>query len=217
VTQLVHGQALVPVNDILGTTGAGAGNTFLNDGVLDQVLAVNDIVRRGRTQGSTEGQYLGLLRNNHTDAEAVSSTVNPYTVSVGRVPPYPSLPANSMEKFDIYLLDAIMRRESGSGTIEATLFINDLDVFMGWGVDDAGLAVTQIRSRILAAWDTITVFSSDAVGLQGNEMPVARIGQRLTRGSSLIFLTESSATSVYDCIMTLGIFPVGLGQDVAVS
>jgi len=211
----IDSDALGVLNRALGLTGAGSGVTELADGVVDQVLTVNEIARRGRTQTDVQGIYTPTFRNEHTDAESITNPVNPYNPG-NRVPPYPRpVPA----QFDIFLIGASVRIASGtaSGLSVATLSLTVGTKSQGWGrEDDGGLALVAQPMR-LAFWDA-TASDGTAFGiLNGDRGTWQKIALRLPRGgggSILTFRSVSSVTVSIDCQLILGVFPASLGQDV---
>jgi len=208
----IDSDALQILTKSLGLTGPGAQITELTDGTVDQALDVVPIIRRSRTQMNKEGIYTAVMRNAHTDAETVTSTVTPYSLpNVSVIAPWPNpVPP----QFDMWLLSASVVRISGGGTLGATISIR-YPGQQGWGVQDAGGAlIASAVAHRLAHWDAVvtvgTVFGVQA----GSEDPTAFIGIRIPRGSTeLIFISVSSLTSAWECQLTLGLFPVALGQD----
>ena len=213
---LIDSDALGILTKSMGLEGRGAQETELNDGVVDQMLNVVPIVRRGRTQAGKEGIYSATMRTNHTGAVTVTNTVEPYAVgTVAVVPPYPN-PVGP--QFDIWLLEASVRQVSGTGGVDATLSVR-YPGQQGWGINETGL--TQIlvaQAHRLAHWNAVVTVGTNFAVLAGSLQPTAKIGLRLARGGAteLIFIVLSTATSAWDCQLTLGVFPVALGQDAIV-
>lgn len=212
----VDSQALAIVNRALGLFGAGAPLTEFMDGSVDQVLDIGQLVRRGRTVAKSQGIFMGLLRNIHGAADSQTSSFQPYLGGTGRIAPYPQpMPPG----FDIWVLSAFVRRLSGTGTFTGALFIDPNTTNLGWGVDEAGQAVSAAARMPLAFWDSLaTQLDTFAITEQGQ--PWFNIGQRLFRLNrddvGLLFSSTSSAIATYDCFIMMGVFPVGLGQDVLV-
>lgn len=206
----VDSDALGIVTKALGLTGRGAAITEFLDAQLDQTLDVLPLVRRGRTQAGTEGIFTGVLQNVHGAANSLTTSVNPYNIATGRIAPYPDpVPA----QFDIWLLAAVVRQNSGTGTLSAVLdFQSNVQ---GWGVDDSGVAVVATLTQPLAFWDAVAV-EGITFGLRnGARGPYARLGIRLPRFGDpvLTFRSTSSAVATFSCQVVLGVFPVSLGQD----
>ena len=212
----IDSQALELVNRALGLTGAGAPLTEFLDGFVDQTLDIGALVRRGRTLAKSTGVFFGLLRNIHGAADTQTSSFPPYTGGTGGIVPYPSpMPLG----FDIWVLAAFVRQLSGSGTFTGALMIDPNTTILGWGVDQAGLAVNAIARMPLVFWDSL-VTQTDEFALMEDGQPWAKIGIRLFRLNRndvrLLFSSTSSAIATFDCFIMMGVFPVGLGQDIQV-
>jgi len=209
----IDSDALGVLNKALGLTGAGSQITELTDGVVDQALDVVPAIRRGRTQSATEGIYTARLENAHTGATSLSNPINPFALTgTQAIAPYPSpMP----DRFDLWLLAASVRQTSGSGTLSAALHVNYPAHVMG--ITTIG-AVGVIASMTLAFWDAVAVENITFGLLNGARGPLARIGHRLPRSitTQIVFATTSSATATFQLLLTLGVFPVSLGQDVLV-
>lgn len=219
MTQRFDSQALGDVNRALGLSGAGSPITELNDGVVDQSLSINEIARRGRTQGATQGLYTAVMRTVHVGATTVSIRVDPYNVAAANViAPYPPrMPVG----FDIWLLQASLREHSGGpSTLGATLSIDFSNDQQGWGEDNGGNLALSSQVHRIAHWDALISVVTDFGILAGSLQPSVYPRIRLPRGArpgasltELVFSTVSSATVTYDCQLLLGVFPAALGQD----
>ena len=219
MTKRIDSDALGILNRALGLTGAGSQVTELTDGVVDQFIEIGQLARRGRTQADVQGIYTPTLRNEHTDAESISNSIDPYNVGgTVVVAPYPDpVPA----QFDIWLLGASTRNVSGAaaGISNATLSIQVGTKSQGWGRVDDGTQVLVAQPIRLAYWNGWPTDGS-TFGLRGtNRGPHQRIGVRLPRGgggTAILFRTVSTLTTTVDCQIILGVFPVALGQDIVV-
>jgi hypothetical protein len=209
----IDSDALGIVTKALGIEGKGSSETELLDGQVDQVLEVGNLARRGRTLAQTEGLFLARLRNAHAGASDESTTVNIYGITSGvEIAPYPApMPA----QFDIWVLSATLRRTTGSGTITGVLFANYPAQVMGISSQEGGPVGAGITSNALAVWDSIITSNLIDVGVLNEGGTLAKIGIRMPRAptTQLVFQSESSAVATYDCLVMLGVFPVGLGQD----
>ena len=211
----IDSDALGILNRSLGLSGIGSPVTELEDGIVDQTLSVNDIARRGRSLAATEGIFVWRLRNAHTDATSTTSTINPFAVGTTLAhPPYPSpMPA----QFDVWLLKATLRRVSGTGTLSAALHLNMPAHVVGISVQGVGSLGIGITSHTIAFWDAVAV-ENVGFGILNQGGTMANLGYRLPRSATtqVVFATTSSATSVYDLLITAGVFPIALGQDAVV-
>jgi len=208
----IDSDALGILNKSLGLTGAGSQITELMDGVVDQVLDIGPCVRRGRTQAGTGGIYSARTRNTHTDAEAKTSTISPFNPLTTRIAPYPLV---MPDRFDIWLLDAGVSHISGSSaTISAALHLNYAPSQMG--ISGVGPATAAVSTRTLAHWDALVTENVTFGVLAGDNGSRAVFGLRLPRSltTELIFATTSVLTAAFQLEITLGVFPIGLGQDV---
>jgi len=212
----IDSDALGILTKSLGLSGAGSPLTELADGVVDQALSVNEIVRRGRTLAGGSGIFSAILSNINVDAQTLLSSINPYAVgATAQIEPYPDpVP----EQFDVWLLAAAMRRQSGTGTIAAALSVQYPGRTQGWGLNTSSNAVVQVDPIVVAFWDAIFATSTNDGIRNGARGPWVQIGLRIPRGTgastgTIRFSTVSSATSTYNCNMIIGLFPVALGQD----
>jgi len=208
----IDSDALGILTKALGLTGAGSPITELTDGVVDQSLDVVPIIRRGRTQEPSSGIYTAIMQNIHAVADTETTQVNPYAVGTGVIPPYPDpLPP----QFDLWLLSATVRRQSGAATVQASLHIQYGSRQQGWGVTDAGVAVVESAPVPIAYWDALVSTQTTFALLNGANGPYAHRGIRIPRAPNLTleFTTVASAAATFNCELVLGVFPVSLGQD----
>ena len=207
----IDSQALDILNKALDLRGPGSPATELTDGIVDQVLSVNEIIRRSRTQARTAGIYTGMLRNVHAAADSRTATLTPFNATTTARAPYPApMPAD----FDVWLLSAAVTQLSGTGTLSAALRVNCPASIMG--LTTTGAAVVSVQN--VALWDALLVEGTTFGFPTANDEPMKKIGLRLPRAplTQIIFASTSSATATFDCFITLGVFPVALGQDVIV-
>jgi len=218
MTKRMDSDALGVLNRALGLTGAGSQVTELMDGVVDQVLDIVPVVRRGRTQADVQGLYYPTLRNTHGAANTQSNQIDPYNVgTVFDVPPYP---ANMPAQFDIWLIGASLRIVSGTASLFslATLSLRVGTNSQGFGRTHTGGLILVSQNQRLAMWDA-TATDVTAYGILNELGTHAKIGLRLPRGgggSELFFDSVSTGIVAVDCQMILGVFPASLGQDARV-
>lgn len=208
----IDSDALGMLNKALGITGNGSQFTELVDGIVEQNLDVTPIIRRGRTQTDTGGIYTAFLRNIHASGNSVTSVVPPYDLGASRAPfPGPPMPP----QFDIWLFNAWVVQLSGSGTLSAVLSLILPASRTGFSSTGGGLAQTMP----LAFWDALATEGVEFGLLNGTRGPMASINIRIPRGpgTDLQFASTSSAAATFDCFMTIGVFPAGLGQDCVVG
>jgi len=209
----IDSDALGFLNKALGISGRGVPVTELADGVLDQSLDVNPIVRRGRTLGATEGIFLVRMRNNHAAANSTTSEVNPYIAAQFANPPFPSpIPA----QFDLWALEVSVSVGAGSASISGALFVNFPPTIQGIGLNDGGGGQgAVITSNCIAFFDTIVdenvIFATNAA----TGSPRKKLGMRIPRSTltQFVWATTSTGVAIYDLLLLVGLFPVSLGQD----
>lgn len=205
----VDSQALGEVGRAFGLSGQGAGQTEFLDKELMQVVDVSNLIRRGRTPAATEGVFIAVIQNVHGAANTISTSVDPFNVTTGRLSPYPGpIPRD----FDLWLLAANVTRNTGTGTMTAALRLTTPAGIQGWGIDDSGVAVVQTGTYPIVFWDAL-VTQTATFGLQDGRDPTFFRGIRMARGMGFNFTSTSSAIATYDCQLLLGLYPIGLGQD----
>lgn len=210
----ITSQALDQINRVLDLTGVGSPVTELTDGIVDQALDVNPIIRRGLTPAAQTGLYNAIIRNIHGAGNTITTAVTPYDIATGA---RGSFTAPIPRNLELWLLAAAIRQVSGTGTLAALLHTAWPGTNLGFGVDSAGAAVTGGADFAIASWDSVLAAPGMTVGLLESGAPLARIGIRFPRGGgTLSFSSTSSAVATFDCHLVWGLFPISLGQDVLV-
>jgi len=209
--------ALQEVDRSLGITGQkGAEETELQDGIVDQVLVTNDLIRRGRTLGISEGIFEGVIHHTHTEAETLVTPIAPYAVGTAlAVPPYPALVPRG---FDVWILKATVVQISGSGTFQGALFTNYDAAALGWSINDLLAADPSSLHTVVVNWnglDTDTFVYGTLDGVVPSFRPF-RLLRGTSPGSTITFSSTTSAAATFECQLLTGLFPTGLGQDVFV-
>ena len=210
----VDSQALGVVNRALGLTGAGAPETEFLDGVIDQVLDVTALIRRGRALADTSGIFTPTLRVANASATTATASLDPYNVGTTlAVAPYPAIVPASQ---DVWLMGASVRQASGTGTLNATLSLTVGTRNQGFGIDNFGNLNLVSQAMRLAFWDAL---GSDGTnfGILNQLGTHKKLGIRVPRNvSTLSFIVTTSAAATFDCQLIVGLFPVALGQDAIV-
>ena len=217
MAKLVDSDALGKVQQALGITGRGAQETELTDGILEQVIDVARMVRRGRTISPSEGIFYGVFENTHVGAGTVNAVINPYRPELAlNTPPYPAVVP---PQFDIWLLYASAVRTTGTGVGCALLDVQYSGQTQGWGVDQAGAAVVQVPRIPLVSWDKTVTCGYDFLCHGAENQPVVKLGYRFPRIGTpdLTFRSTVDAEAIIHCTVVLGLFPVSLGQDAMVG
>jgi len=213
----IEGDALTALDKALGLTGKATAVAELQDATLEQVIDVSPVVRRSRSLAGSQGIIYGVLQNVHAGSGTLVSVVNPLLVDTADVvAPYPTpMPP----ELDVWYLGCTVVRDSGTGTFEGLLEIQDTNA--GWGRDDSGGPVTAVATRtIVAVWSAIRASAGAEFGTLGGQLQAydQNNAMRIPRGGTPVFAFRSNASAIatYACFIRLGIFPSSLGQDAAV-
>jgi len=221
VAKKVTGDALSEFNKALGLFGqSDSPETEFADGTLYQTIDAVPIVRRSRSLADSTGIFRGVMRNTHPGAGNIQSVVSPYFMEFP-IPPFGDVvqgPLNPL--FDLWLLGASCNRISGTGTMVAYLGIQNMR--QGFGISDTGASIVVANEVMpLIHWDTVVGINQTFLTAESGQ-PYVRLNMRLPKQSQtavrvqLFFRTTASAICVWDCQTIWGMFPAGLGQDVAV-
>lgn len=206
-------EALLDVPRSMGLTTGPGSETQLDDQNLTQVFDVVPAVRR--RMAPAPAWWFGVLQNTHGGAGDEESNLDPSTAA-----PFSRNQAWDLvgAKFDIWILSVQAIRVSGTGTIVALLSMQPPARNGAWGKNESGGVITTNNRIPLALF---TQVEEGLLGAQSDPLQTAagdvsvRVNQRIPRQGGLFFDTEASAISVYQLQVTLGLFPVGLGQDIA--
>jgi len=232
MTRTMNSQALVLLDRILGLSGSSSGEqyTTLDDGNVQQVIEISDIARRSLTPANTTGLFIATLQNRHEAATGLNrNPVDPYNLADTVTMAYRTntWPVPVPRGFDIWLIDASVYTEGNATRLDWA----ELDLFTptthtAWAVrrDDMGTQ-EQIANDTahlgIARWDTALPDSMTGVAsvqrwaTVNDEIRVS-INRRLRRGTQINFKTFTNALYIdVNVDLTLGLFPEGLGQDVA--
>jgi len=212
----IESDALDRVYRVLGLSGGALPkSTLLDDGNVSQILSVNELVRRSRTSAATSGWFFAIFQNVHSGAGALTSSIDPYAVGAANaIAPFP---ANVPRGFDLWILRASLRRTSGSGGLDGAVFsYNGGTSQQAFGVDVAGDPVASQDPIPFALFTTLDSSTSSIVGVSGDGSVSVKVDLRLPQGISNVTLrTDAAAAATFRGYLTLGLFPEGLGQDVA--
>ena len=224
MTKLIDSDALGTLTKSLGLSGAGAPETELDDGTVHQTLDITGSVRRGRSLAGSDGMFVFMLLNTHVAPGTLLTSFYPYNADrfadgIAQ-PPYPApMPA----QFDVWLLGASMTRfEAVGNLIEASLLLRGIQPAGGVSGLSTPVTVTG-TSFYVARWpgpiiDTLngdyaplgdlTIFRK--IGVRIPRLAPAAAGQAEIRFESN---TDLVGTVNFACIVLIGVFPIGLGQD----
>lgn len=217
MAKIVSSTALAPLNKALGLAGSGDSQTELQDGILDQVLDVGPIARRGGSVSTSEGIFRVTLRNVHAGAGVLDTSWQPYTpAAAGRAAPYPTVVPDTL---DFYLLGVSIERVSGGGALnDAAVRVTNL--LLGFGIDNSGAGVVPTSVLTVAAYNGLNTAVTPVYGLLDSKQPFQKPMIRIPRRGAvaspfIVFNSDSSGIATFDCVMLVGLFPIALGQDAA--
>ena len=212
----IDSSALDSVDKQLCLTSADAAQeTTLEDGDVRQTFDIGAGVRRSRAPFG--GWFYAAFYNNHTATATRAQFIDPYNVADALTPSRSNLwPSPIPPDLDIWV-DAVSFHEtlSGSNVTRCTFGIWPESVLQGFGQTLAGSQYTvepYIPLVNRGALDTI-VDPTENESLAAVATPLGfrmpRSGSRLWFGSSV-----GAVPTTVVCVVTLGLFPLGMGQDV---
>lgn len=212
--------ALGPIQTLIGGSQGGAAFTELDDqGVTQTLPIVPDIARRGLSQGSTGGWFLGILENVHALGDGEQSSIDPY--NPGDDSAGGAYPASVPPQLEVWLCGISGFRSVGNGGLTMAMMgynpSNNGPAF-GWGRDDQGASVAPVTpNTIFARFDDLStevtqITQPPMITERGDTF--VRVNMRLPRAGVLNFFSESAAAAEFQAVFLLGLFPIALGQDV---
>lgn len=218
----VNSSALGLINRALGIAGAGSPKTELIDRDINQILDVGRFVRRSTIEWD---RGYAVLRIEHEAASLeLGITADPYSTQHAVAgdfsnPPYPHpVPTGS----DFWLFGASVRLDTMNVLTNAALSLvvpspTNPQVFWGLENEDATEIVNLAGSTlVLANWtadvDVAGIFNAQEALGGRCYIPINR---RIRRGVTISYRSEVTAACITTCVMDVGLFPVGLGQDAA--
>jgi len=209
----IRSDALDVVALALGLARSSGGASNFDDGELSQVLNVTPLVRRGRTLGSSTGWFYAILENVHPGADDKGTSVDPYNIVSQFLAPWVSPVPKG---FDIWIGRVSGLRNAGAGDLTiGTLGLEPRSEQRAFGEDNGGGAVVAIPIQNLAIFTGIDTTGADDILVGPNTEGSFPVNIRWPRGASMIWRTTSSAAAEFQVSMMLGLFPVGMGQDIA--
>ena len=213
MSKQIESDALILINKQLGIAGPLQVPTFLDDANLTLIMEVTDAVRRSRALGVVQGWNIGVMQNVHAGAGSLVTVVDAYapgTAAVaGGAGGFPPIVPSG---YDVWLIGGMVTRNSGAGGLNSGGFsLDPATVNQAWGIDDMGAAVTASRSP-LQIWTSIDVFGA---GLDAAGRGYVDWRLRIARGTEFRWQSDAAAAATFQLILILGVFPEGMGQDIA--
>jgi len=217
MSRIIDSAALDLINTALGITGVGdTEETIIDTRNVQQVLPILELVRRSMVFGTHGGIWQGDMVNIHAAAGDEESLIDPYVPGALSTVGFPG---SLGKQYDVWILQASMERTAGAGTLDGALLksLPSGQSNQAWGVNSSAAAVTGIGQTVLGLWASVDASAAgeNAVGLLGDGTTLLRTAFRLLRGSEITYSTTAAgASATFRCRIIMGIFPIGLGQDV---
>jgi len=195
--------------------------TNIDDSAISLTLPLVPEISRRSYNLFQSGWFFALMENVHSGADGETSALDPYQADAG-----PTLdaslngfPGAVPQGWDIWLLGVSGIRSSGAGGLTgATCEINPIASQQGIGLDDVGTVVTGSPPIHVAFFDEINADVADTSSMMRNSTNLqtyVKVGLRIPRGAIIEFTSEAAAAAEFRMMLTMGIFPEALGQDVA--
>ena len=212
--QEVDSQALQLVARALRLSTGGSQLTQFQDELLQQSIDVGAVVRRGLTLAGTEGIHGASITNTHAAAGNETTTIAPFNLDGLQNAPFP---AEIPTFFDFWVLWACPVTLSGAGVfngMDASILTPAAnEAFGGTGSTAArfGLWSDEITFTGIGSFPVSATGAGDAAWTNPQ-----RVGMRVPRGGTLRIRTRAEGAAVYRLDLIVGLFPIGMGQDVLV-
>lgn len=202
----VSSQVLGEVATTLQLAGRGTQITQFEDGILQQVLDIGPLVRRGGALAGTDGMFGFQFATTHGGAGTQSFAFDPYTQTPGTSITNPWPVESAMQLYDAWAVGPFNITATATGvTTHARL--------------DLVYAAARSKGVIGASGrQMIGFWSADGPSgfLAGANGDVLFKGvYRIPRGASLTLTTIATAAVGYSCKGAIALMPAGLGQDCA--
>lgn len=199
--QEFDGPGLKDTQKILGLSSKPGFRTDFDSDVVQQVLDVQRIIRRGRAHAQSTGIWHWQSQLSHAVADTQTLVVDPYNFGSA----FNGYPVPVPEGYDVWLIGPV------------TLVLNALALNMGTMVIASAIAghLAATTSIPVGIWDNDVSLGGGAgiFGVSNNNPILFPSATRLHRGATLDFTTISSAAMIAQFRYRLGVFAAGLGQD----
>ncbi len=185
----------------------GSEITEFDDAVVQQALNIEGLIRRGGTVQSAEGVFKFTQANTHAVADTQNNSANPYDL-------FNTLlgATDAIDRYDVWFLGMHVTKSSGAGNITFARMTVQVP---------ASNLLTSVASQSSNLWlgafdgPQVSVGTIDPVPELGSGKVWVRAGIRVPRGSTFVFQSVSDGAAVCHASLALGLFPKGLGQDIA--
>lgn len=218
MSRSIDSDALTLVQRQLGLSGVGESATELESDTLMQVFDASSAIRRGRADLATRGFFYGILKTLEAGAGGSNAAFIGDAYNVGAAFALGTFPPNiDIARFDLWLLNVsgVITDGAFAANDECVLQIGMNARQQGFGKDSGVPAVVAATPPNTVARFTESIddgFSDVLVTDQGE--PSVQVNLRLIPGQALQMVTTSAAACDAQLSLMLGLFPVGMGQDV---
>lgn len=198
----------------VGNPASATRQVVFDDENLQQAISVNELVRRARA-GFGAGIWQASIISDHVAAGTVTDDLDPYNAA-DMAGAYRALVDQG---HDVWALTSRLSIDVSTDFLAAVLQIKPRTNEMG--VRNTIAATGTSAPIILGSWDSVlATFSATTATVSSSADP--RLIQpvhirRISRGQVLSLASESGGVAAFEahCRVALGVFPAGLGQDVA--
>lgn len=229
MSRTMNSQALALLDRILGLSGPGGEQyTTLDDGNVQQTIDIQAIARRSLSVGDGGGIYTYELENVHTAAGQAGNQVDPYNFGNNLTVSFNTnaWPVPVPRGLDVWLIGTTMATNNDANLDwgQVMLILPAINTALVSKTTDGG-AESQIardqtylnvcRYDVLKAGDFIPGAVNRYAWETTQGQMYVPLGMRLTRGTTIDYVTLASGGTTAYLTLIMGIFPEGLGQDIA--
>ena len=212
--------ALALLNRAFALAGQPSGQTTLLDGEVTQVVDVGPIARRSLApQG---GLFYTTVTINHTFAGHLAASFNPYDPKHGTPGSlsHNGYPVEVPSGFEVWVIQAAAITNDATDFLSLALSLNLAPRLQGISIYNTAGTIsspTPVETYFpLALWDGVATVKTGVYYLTNPDgLFITRLNQRVRRGTLLDVISQSdtSGTVANTLVISMGLFPVCLGQD----
>jgi len=230
MSRTMNSQALVLLDRILGLSGPGGEQyTTLDDGNVQQVLEISEVARRSLTPAGSSGLFTIIARNTSTVVSALhSQDIDPYNLAaeLTLTADTNGWPVPVGRGFDVWLIGASMWSGYAAnidfGQLNMLMPESATAIYQHQTDNATPVQATDTSTHQLVVWDTpldedVMPGATDMrTWATENGTIYVPFNMRLVRGVKLNWITYFNAVTATAYVnLIMGIFPEGLGQDIA--
>ena len=208
--QEVDSQVLQDVSKILRLSTVGSQITDFDDGVLQQVLDVSKLVRRGGVLAQSQGLFSFEIVNEHAGASTIRTLVNPR--SPGAVIQGAGYPAQVPLTLDPWVVAVGIRCAAADAAKvgDCVFAYGMIDDQMGFGPAASAIDIPMLHWDEMKSFGTLDCFGRNSTT---DEFPKLTGPVRFSDRSRLVCISVSSDIVDVEFEGIMALLPAGLGQD----